>query len=86
MPERCVHTEVRTSTEFCTQHAMDLGYSPKARTKWNLEESKNRDSTVTYATNKIRLLLKETQIPRLRTLIETNTITDYRQHISNGML
>jgi hypothetical protein len=39
MPEGCVHTEVRTSTEFCTQHAMDRGYSPKARTKWNLEES-----------------------------------------------
>jgi len=39
MPERCVHTEVRTSNEFCTQQAMDLGYSPTAWTKYDLEES-----------------------------------------------
>jgi hypothetical protein len=39
MPEKCVHTEVRISAEFCTQHAMDPAYIPKARTKWNLEES-----------------------------------------------
>ena len=35
----CVHIQIRTSIQFCTQHEMDLGYSPTDRTKWHLEES-----------------------------------------------
>jgi hypothetical protein len=34
-----VHTEMRTSAEFCTCHRNDLDYSASARTKRKLERS-----------------------------------------------
>jgi cytochrome c-type biogenesis protein CcmH/NrfG len=33
------HTEVSTSTEFCTQLRRDLHYGPSDRAKWILQQS-----------------------------------------------
>jgi hypothetical protein len=38
MPERHLHTEIHTSTEFCTQHKSDVYYNALAQTKWNLKQ------------------------------------------------
>jgi len=39
MPERHVHTELNTSTEFCSQQRNNLDYSTSTHTKWNLEQT-----------------------------------------------